>query len=449
MTTTRRFTRVKTRWFYALMPYKGCEGIFALIFPLFLFNVLHMPVSTVGVLSALVSLGAVSGSIFWGYVSDHYHTRRAFIVMGCFLSGVCLMGIGWVTQLVWIALLCVAFGFFSIAPAPISSILIMETLSKTQWERSFGQFNRIGGWGWIAGLIVGIGALPVLQRWFAPEQSMRLTLWGLAAMMVGTAWWAAYTIPQPRRRVRRREFITVTHRLPTLSIVERVLYLPRRLLFVLRPAHVLRLRLIASSSPLWWYLAATLIMFVSFIMALTPFPLYLQETHGMGSTLIFTLILVRAIAPAPFYMLAGQWTARFGAHCIQTWALAARCVAMLSLSGLSWFSDSGLILGLLVSINIIIGLSWSVLAVAGPALVGRLAIPGREGEAMGLYNAVQGIGQILGAMLGGCLAYWVGYASTFAIAGMLLLPAMAILLRIGFQNTATPVEGRHPTRAAA
>jgi hypothetical protein len=52
-------------------------------------------------------------------------------------------------------------------------------------------------------------------------------------------------------------------------------------------------------------------------------------------------------------------------------------------------------------------------------------------------------------MLGGCLAYWVGYASTFAIAGMLLLPAMAMLLRIGFQNTATPVESSHPARAAA
>ena len=449
MAPMRRFTRIKTRWFYTLMPYKGCEGIFALIFPLFLFNVLHVPVSTVGVLSALISLGAVSGSVFWGYVSDYYHTRRAFIVTGCFWSGICLMGFGWVTQLVWVVPLCVTFGFFSIAPAPISSVLIMETLSKTQWERSFGQFNRIGGWGWIAGLIVGIGALPVLQRWFTPEQSMRLTLWGLAATMVGTAWWAAYTIPEPRRRVRRREFITVTRRLPTLSIVERVLYLPRRLLFVLRPAHMWRLHLIAASRPLWWYLAATLIMFVSFIMALTPFPLYLQETHGMGSTLIFTLILVRAIAPAPFYILAGQWTTHFGAHYIQTWALAARCVAMLSLSGLSWFSDSSLILGLLICINIIIGLSWSGLAVAGPALVGRLAIPGREGEAMGLYNAVQGIGQILGAMLGGYLAYWVGYASTFAIAGMLLLPAMAMLLRIGFQNTATPVESGHPARAAA
>lgn len=448
MATTRRFTRAKTRWFYALMPYKGCEGIFALIFPLFLFNVLHVPVSTVGVLSALVSLGAVSGSVFWGYVSDHYHTRRTFIVMGCFLSGVCLMGIGWVSQLVWVALLCVAFGFFSIAPAPISSILIMETLPKTQWERSLGQFNRIGGWGWIAGLIVGVGALPLLQGWFTSEQSMRLTLWGLAAMMMGTAWWAASTIPEPRRRVRRREFMTVTHRLPTLSRVERVLYLPRRLLFVLRPAHVSRLR-ITSSRPLWWYLAATLLMFVSFIMALTPFPLYLQETHGMDSTLIFSLILVRALAPAPFYMLVGQWTARFGAHYIQTWAVAARCVAILSLSGLSWFSDSGLILGLLVSINIIVGLSWSGLAVAGPALVGRLAISGREGEAMGLYNAVQGIGQILGALLGGCLAYWVGYASTFAIAGILLLPAMAMLLRLGCQHTATPVENNYSTHAAA
>ena len=99
MTTLLRYTRVKTHWFYALAPYKTCEGIFAIVFPLFLFNALHLSVSTVGALTGLILLGAVLGSMFWGYISDYYRIRRAFIVLGCLLGGICLAGIGWLTHL--------------------------------------------------------------------------------------------------------------------------------------------------------------------------------------------------------------------------------------------------------------------------------------------------------------------------------------------------------------
>ena len=75
------FTRIKTRWFYTLAPYKACEGIFAIVFPLFLFNALNMSVGLVGGLTGLISLGAVLGSIFWGYLSDYYRIRRVFIVL--------------------------------------------------------------------------------------------------------------------------------------------------------------------------------------------------------------------------------------------------------------------------------------------------------------------------------------------------------------------------------
>ena len=87
MTTHPRYTRIKTHWFYALASYKTCEGVFAIVFPLFLFNALHLSISTVGALTGLISFGAVLDSMFWGYVSDHYRIRRAFIVLGCLLGG--------------------------------------------------------------------------------------------------------------------------------------------------------------------------------------------------------------------------------------------------------------------------------------------------------------------------------------------------------------------------
>lgn len=434
---TSSFTRIKTRWFYALSPYKSCEGMFSLIFPLFLFNVLQASVGMVGVLTALVSLGAVAGAMFWGYISDRFRTRRAFIVLGCLWSGFCLATMAGVVSLTIMAFLCVAFGFFSITPAPISSLLIMETLPRPQWDGAFGTFNKIGGWGWIAGLLMGTWTLPLLNRWVGAGQSMRGALWGLAAMMIATAWWVARTLPQPKRRVRRRQFVAVTHRLPRLSMPERVLYLPRRLLFVLRPLQLLHIRVLVSG-PLCRYLAATTIMFVSFIMALTPFPLFLQETHGLEISLIFALVMVRGLACIPFYAWAGRWTPRLGAQRVQMLALAGRCAAFGSLGSLWWITNPGIAFGLLIGISLLVGATWSGIAVAGPVLVGRLATPGRQGEAMGFYNAVQGVAQIVGAILGGYLSQRIGYYSTFMVAGFLLLPAMGLLISLRLQDVPTP-----------
>jgi MFS family permease len=88
---------------------------------------------------------------------------------------------------------------------------------------------------------------------------------------------------------------------------------------------------------------------------------------------------------------------------------------------------------LVVGINLLIGMTWSGIAVAGPSAVSLLAKPNHSGKAMGLYNAVQGVAQILGAIIGGCLAYWVGYTSTFAVAGLCLVPAIAILVSLEAQ----------------
>lgn len=75
--------RAQTRWFDALLPYKASEAIFSLVFPLFLLSVFQVNVGTLGLLTALVSLTFVPGSILWGYLSDRLHRRRLFLVWGC------------------------------------------------------------------------------------------------------------------------------------------------------------------------------------------------------------------------------------------------------------------------------------------------------------------------------------------------------------------------------
>ncbi|GIX46985.1 MAG: hypothetical protein KatS3mg131_1196 [Candidatus Tectimicrobiota bacterium] len=102
----------------------------------------------------------------------------------------------------------------------------------------------------------------------------------------------------------------------------------------------------------------------------------------------------------------------------------------MSLWGLGLLPIRTLSLGLLVLANVLAGLSWSVLAVVGPVLVGRLALQGQNGEAMGIYNAVQGVSRIAGALIGGYMAQGVGYRSAFLMAGLLVLLAAGLVGRL-------------------
>ena len=440
------FTRIKTRWFYALAPYKAADGVFSLLFPLFLMNVLDMRVGTVGVLTALVSLTAVSGSMFWGYLSDRRHLRRPLLVLGCTGSALCLAGMGLAWSMPHMILLCLAYGALSIAPAPVSSVLIMETTPPGQWEKTFGTFNKIAGWGWVSGLAIGIFWLPLLGQWFSDGQNLRAAFFGLAVAALCSSWWVWRTVPEPVQRVQRQQFVHVAKRLPALTLVERALYLPRRLLFVVQPEHLSHLRQILQG-PLVLYELATVVMFVSFTMALTPFPLFLQTALGFDTSLIFTLVLARALAAAPFYETAGRWAQRLGPKNTHVLALSVRCVAFLVFWNLQGVSQPEMLMAVLIGMNVLFGITWCLLAVSGPVLVGRLVTPERKGEAIGLYNATQGFSHILGAALGGYLAQWIGYYGVFAVAALLLVGALGLLISLRIPRMTTPRRTQSPTAA--
>src|SRR3989442_1348450 len=74
----------------------------------------------------------------------------------------------------------------------------------------------------------------------------------------------------------------------------------------------------------------------------------------------------------------------------------------------------GVRLGAAIALHAGVGLCWALINVAGSTLVSRLAPENGRAEAFGTYNAVQGFGSILGPLLGGFAAQYLGYAMAFA-----------------------------------
>ncbi len=396
-------------WFYALAPYKAGEAIFSILFPLYLLNVQQASLSTVGLLTACVSLTSVPGSVLWGYLSDRWHVRRPYMVLGCVGSALCLGAMGLATSVSHLVVLCLIYGLFNIALSPVSSVLIMETLDEAEWETAFGTFNKIGGWGWVCGLLLGSGLFPLLRQWLPLDLSMRGLFELLALAKLAAAWWLHVSIPESRRWVQRQQFLDGLRHLPALTIIERALYLPRRLLFVMQPRHLRRLFSLGAQ-PLRRYFLATALLFISSTMVFTLFPLFLQDAIGVSTSAIFLLSLVRMLSATFAYEWVGRWTQTRGPYQVQIWALGGRCLAFLGFVSLYLLTPLPVgKVGVLVLTNVLAGLSWSVFAVAGPIWVGRLSLPGQNGEIMGVYNAIQGVSRIIGAPLGSYLAEWSGY----------------------------------------
>jgi MFS family permease len=102
-------------------------------------------------------------------------------------------------------------------------------------------------------------------------------------------------------------------------------------------------------------------------------------------------------------------------------AVGARALIFLGFWSLWMFPQHGLQVGMLVSMSLLAGITWSMLAVSAPVLVGYLTMPGQNGTAMGIYTATKGLSTIVGALLGGYLAHGLGYAIAFACAAGLAL----------------------------
>lgn len=87
----------------------------------------------------------------------------------------------------------------------------------------------------------------------------------------------------------------------------------------------------------------------------------------------------------------------------------------------------------LIIIIILIGISWALINVNNLTIVSNLAPEDLKGQAFGVYNAIIGIGGVLGALLGGYFAHLLGYMAAFIAASIFVL----VGLRIAFKALST------------
>lgn len=415
------------------MFYKLSEGLSSLLIPFFVKDILKGELGTVGVVLSLTSIAAVPASIFWGTLSDRLHKRKALIILGFAGSGISFLLMSLAQNTFQFGVLSFFFGLSSAALAPVSAILVMETSRREDWSESFGIFNKVGGWGWVGGLVLGVMLVPLLSHIFTKDLSMRLAFALMGILSLLAAYLAKVWIPEPKSREDRMEYVKVVGRYPGFEVIEKVMYLPRRLVFFLNPSRLGNLGETLSRE-LKWYLLATFLIFSGVLMSYTVFPLYLRDQIGIPEYWVYIINIVRTSSSSFFYAYAGVWIKRAERGKLQIIGTACRSAIFLFYGLLSFIELGFLKIPLIILVDAFSGFFWALIVVSGSTIVASLSKKGLEGEALGVYNTVIGFSKIFGTLVSGYLTQWLGFFPNYAMASLLITLGAIITLKINLQG---------------
>jgi MFS family permease len=410
------------RWFYSYLPHGMAGGATSALIPLFA-HLLGGGLAEVGIIAAATSIASVPALVLWGVLSDRTGRRKPFLLLGFLGSSVSFAAMAVSGGLPAFYLANLLFGAIGSASAPVGAVLVMETSEQKRWPSRLASLSRIGGIGWVSGLSLGVAWLSLAGPALGEVGAMR-ALFAIGAVLsavaavVASAW-----LREPDVKVERRDVALVDFHLR----IERVKFLPMRLLYFIDPrAHPDRPTRL--SRPLRVYLGSVFLLFTGFTAFYAFFPVFLKEAYGFASPDIFLVYMASQVASALAYGSVAPWIAARGSRAMQAYASVGRAALFPSFLALAVLPLPALVrfpLALLLHAGV--GLCWAVLNVAGNTLVSRLAPERGRAEALGAFNAMQGIGSIVGPLVGGFVAQVQGYPAAFGFSVAFVLIGAAIL----------------------
>ncbi len=411
-------------WYWAFLVVNVALGAFSQLLPLYAYF-LGASAGEVGLLAAVGSATNIVASLFWGKLADLSPRRRPLVLFGFWGITVCYALLAFLTRRNTLFPLNAAATFLWMAAGTAATLLVLTAFPRERWEREIGRFNAYSGIGWTIGLILGALWTTVLARLVGEGWALR-SLALMIALVAGLAGFLALrSLPEPRSSTKRTGFLDWTLGVGTF-VVERLRYGPTYLVEALNPRQILRfLQGRTAFGPelvLCYY--GELLSFVGFALVFAPFPVFLRQKLNWPNQWVFALYVAHHAIGIFAYAWARRAIALWGHRPALAFALLVRVgifvgFAAVGRGGGPW---------LLPLLFALAGITWSFFQLSTTALVSRLAPGELRGQGLGLYNAVAGLGNVIGAALGGYLADAFGYAAPFLSGAALLFLTLPIFL---------------------
>lgn len=411
-------------WFWSFFVANSVAGAASPLLPLYVYFLGGGP-REVGQLASVASAVGVFASILWGKLSDRTQRRRPMILVsfgGLALAYALLPFATHVQHVIYLNALVSAVWMASVT---VAVLLIMETNPSADWEGQIGRFNAFSGLGWTGGLALGACwttlMLPLVgEGWGLRSLGAVISVLAVCATVLATLW-----VREPPLHISARAFRGMAITAGTF-LVERFRYAPAHLYHLLSPVQLLRFlqgkSALGPDLALWYY--GALLAFTGFSMVFVLLPVFLRSVLGWPGELVFIAYFVHHAVSVLAFGLARRAVSQWGHRPAVGLALLIRVAVFASWAGVGSLFGSWAVFALFG----LAGFTWSYFQLGSTAVVSRLAPKGLKGQSLGLYNALAGVGNVLGALLGGYLAEYLGYAAPFLAGAALVLLALPILL---------------------
>ncbi|MGQ0550997.1 MAG: MFS transporter [Armatimonadota bacterium] len=365
------------------------------LLPLYLTERLGASVKLVGVVVATVALVETFFKTAWGGVADRRGPRPVMIA-GLILSSIAPLVMSVLRVPILFVPLRLVDGLGSAALLPAAATAIADATTPDRRATGMAVLNMF--------FLIGLGLGPVLGLLVAGfAGDFRAGFYLASALLAAAAVLAVFMFPLGRRRVH-----------PDAQVGYHTTLHPAGLRAVVA---VLRLSPLLASL----YLVAFVQMFgVGLLVPIAA--IYAKRVAGLSeqaiSVVLFAVVMAVALASVP----AGRLADRVGKMRLIVAGLVPGTLGM-------WLIPFSERLWLLIVAGALLGVSYALWAPAWMALISELAPAGNLGLAMGASETVQGLGLVLGPLLGGLLWDALGPRAPFIASAAVLTIGTIIAAR--------------------
>lgn len=414
-------------------------GAASLLVPLYVVQLGGTPLD-LGLLGAVAAFVGAPGAILWGRVADRTTNPRALVAGALVGVGVLLAAIPATTSIPLVIAANAGLWLAFAAGGPVVTLLVVADVPEREWSREIAALNTYQGYGWAAGLLLGIAWTAVVGQVLDPAATQASLFVACGVVAVVAAGALLRTMPAPSRHAiddvdpRRVARVLARGRRGLRSAT--FVFNPNRLYWSTRGLHPRRF-VDRFTRTLAGYYLVVLCMFTGFAAFFAPLPLYLRDV-GFSGDGVFGLYLVAGVASAVCYAGAGTLSERLDVRYVQASALGVRALAipLVAVGGVA-LAASTVGLAAAVALFAVVGATWAVIAVTAGTVVARLAPDLVRGEALGVFAALSTLAGGIGSIAGGALAGAAGFTVAFAAAGALVLTGAAGVLALRRISTRT------------
>lgn len=380
------------KWFYTFVPFKVAAGCSSPLIPLLIIS-LGGTATDISLVSSAYSVVSMGFLVVWGRFSDSTQKRKPFLVLGFSGFAFALFLFSQVQSLPHVLYVQVLSAIFATATVPVSSVYILRSARKEYWDQAIGEFNKISGYAWAFGMLFGTVLLG-----FLGVPYLFILLGGICAL---SAVLFQKSVKEKPIYINRDKIVSfanvITEKLRLMPVY--LIHFPRFVSF--------------ESRRLKAFYLASFVLFVSSGLVFTPFVYFLTE-KGASASFVFFASFLNSVISAYSYSKVAKKVALFGGFSVLGKGLVTRGFFFLVLVLASVVTGYSAVVLAVVCYSVF-GYTWAQITISSNSVMARLAVKGKEGKIMGMYNLMASLGLITGNVISGVVVDTGGFTAEFLL----------------------------------